>query len=451
MEREILAYIKQNRMIGKNDVVLAGVSGGSDSMAMLRILKELQGKLDFTLRVVHIHHGIRGKEADRDQSFVENICRKWQIPCTVYCYDVPGLSREWKLGEEETGRIVRKEAFQREAAVCGRKDSEIKIALAHNQEDLAETMLHNLCRGTGLRGLCTMRPVDGEIIRPILCLSRDKIAEYLKEKKISHIQDSTNLSDEYTRNRIRHHILPILEQQVNGKAAAHMAETAARISQAEEYLTQQSCRVLGEFQKGKEYYFTEKFFMEPQIIQVYALQQAMEQLAGRRKDLVRAHKIVEAGLAHVPEGRHVFLHMTVEENLDMGAYTQPASTIAPNKEKVFELFPRLKERRKQLAGTMSGGEQQMLAMGRALMSNASMLMLDEPSMGLSPLLVQEIFDIIQNVHKEGMTILLVEQNAQMALSVADRAYVLETGRVVMEGTGAELLTNERVRSAYLGG
>ena len=142
---------------------------------------------------------------------------------------------------------------------------------------------------------------------------------------------------------------------------------------------------------------------------------------------VRAHKIVEAGLAQVPEGRHVFLHMTVE------------------------LFPRLKERRKQLAGTMSGGEQQMLAMGRALMSNASMLMLDEPSMGLSPLLVQEIFDIIRNIHKEGMTILLVEQNAQMALSVADRAYVLETGRVVMDGTGAELLTNERVRSAYLGG
>ena len=166
---------------------------------------------------------------------------------------------------------------------------------------------------------------------------------------------------------------------------------------------------------------------------------------------VRAHKIVEAGLAQVPEGRHVFLHMTVEENLDMGAYTQPASTIAANKEKVFTLFPRLKERRRQLAGTMSGGEQQMLAMGRALMSNASMLMLDEPSMGLSPLLVQEIFDIIRDIHKAGMTILLVEQNAQMALSVADRAYVLETGHVVMDGTGAELLTNERVRNAYLGG
>ena len=166
---------------------------------------------------------------------------------------------------------------------------------------------------------------------------------------------------------------------------------------------------------------------------------------------VRAHKIVESGLAQVPEGRHVFLHMTVDENLDMGAYTQPASTIAANKEKVFTLFPRLKERRRQLAGTMSGGEQQMLAMGRALMSNASMLMLDEPSMGLSPLLVQEIFDIIRDIHKEGMTILLVEQNAQMALSVAHRGYVLETGKIVTTGSGEELLEDEAVKKAYLGG
>ena len=166
---------------------------------------------------------------------------------------------------------------------------------------------------------------------------------------------------------------------------------------------------------------------------------------------MRAHKIVQAGLAQVPEGRRIFLHMSVEENLEMGGFTQPAATIDPNLEKVFELFPRLKERRRQMAGTLSGGEQQMLAMGRALMSGASMLMLDEPSMGLSPLLVQEIFEIIRDLNKRGMTILLVEQNAQMALSVADRAYVLETGRIVMEGTGAELLSNSRVRSAYLGG
>ena len=167
---------------------------------------------------------------------------------------------------------------------------------------------------------------------------------------------------------------------------------------------------------------------------------------------VPAHKIVGMGLCQVPEGRHVFANMTVMENLELGAYLRKDKDgIAKDMDDVFKKFPRLLERKDQLSGTLSGGEQQMLAMGRALMSNASMLMLDEPSMGLSPLLVQEIFDIIQNVHKEGMTILLVEQNAQMALSVADRAYVLETGRVVMDGTGAELLTNERVRSAYLGG
>ena len=165
---------------------------------------------------------------------------------------------------------------------------------------------------------------------------------------------------------------------------------------------------------------------------------------------MRAHKIVEAGLAHVPEGRHVFLHMTVEENLDMGAYTQPASTIAPNKEKVFELFPRLKERRKQLAGTMSGGEQQMLAMGRALMSKPKLLMLDEPSLGLAPIVVREIFDIIRTVNQQGITVLLNEQNANMALKVADYAYVLETGTLTLSGTGAELLTNEQVKAAYLG-
>ena len=165
---------------------------------------------------------------------------------------------------------------------------------------------------------------------------------------------------------------------------------------------------------------------------------------------MRAHKIVEAGLAHVPEGRHVFLHMTVEENLDMGAYTQPASTIAPNKEKVFELFPRLKERRKQLAGTMSGGEQQMLAMGRALMSKPKIILMDEPSMGLSPIFVNEIFDIIKAVSASGTTVLLVEQNAKKALSIADRAYVLETGKIILEGDAKVLMNDERVKKAYLG-
>lgn len=164
-----------------------------------------------------------------------------------------------------------------------------------------------------------------------------------------------------------------------------------------------------------------------------------------------AHKLVGKGLAQVPEGRRVFLQMSVEENLEMGAYTQPKSAVAAGIERAYELFPRLSERRRQVAGTLSGGEQQMLAMGRALMSNPKLLMLDEPSMGLAPILVEQIFEIIRNLHKAGTTILLVEQNAQMALSVADRGYVLETGKIVSTGTGAQLLNDESVKKAYLGG
>ena len=166
---------------------------------------------------------------------------------------------------------------------------------------------------------------------------------------------------------------------------------------------------------------------------------------------VPSHKVVSKGLALVPEGRRIFLQMSVQENLDMGAFSRRGGNIDADMERVFEQFPRLKERRKQVAGTLSGGEQQMLAMGRALMSKPSLLMLDEPSMGLAPILVEQIFDIIKNLHKAGTTILLVEQNAQAALSVADRGYVLETGKIVTTGTGAELLASPAIKKAYLGG
>lgn len=164
-----------------------------------------------------------------------------------------------------------------------------------------------------------------------------------------------------------------------------------------------------------------------------------------------ASKIITLGMAHVPEGRHIFPAMTVFENLEMGAFIRSnKDEIAESIKEVFERFPRLEERRKQLAGTLSGGEQQMLAVGRALMSKPKIILMDEPSMGLSPLLVKEIFNIIKEVHKQGITVLLVEQNAKMALSIADRAYVLETGRISMSGDAKELLSDEKVKKAYLG-
>ena len=163
------------------------------------------------------------------------------------------------------------------------------------------------------------------------------------------------------------------------------------------------------------------------------------------------HRIVERGLAQVPEGRRIFLQMTVQENLEMGAFTQSGSSVDADLDNVYGQVPRLKERRRQAAGTLSGGEQQMLAMGRALMSHPRLLMLDEPSMGLAPILVEQIFEIIRSLHQGGTTILLVEQNAQMALSVADRAYVMETGCITLSGTGKELAESDAVRKAYLGG
>ncbi len=166
---------------------------------------------------------------------------------------------------------------------------------------------------------------------------------------------------------------------------------------------------------------------------------------------IAPHKIVSKGLAHVPEGRHVFTGMTVAENLAMGAYYRnDKKQIAEDLEVVYDAFPRLRERAKQLAGTLSGGEQQMLAMGRAIMSKPNLVVMDEPSMGLSPLLVKEVFSIIKKMHESGITILLVEQNAKMALSIADRAYVLETGKIVMEGNAKDLLGDPRVKKAYLG-
>lgn len=164
-----------------------------------------------------------------------------------------------------------------------------------------------------------------------------------------------------------------------------------------------------------------------------------------------AHKIVSLGMAHVPEGRRIFQQLTVYDNLKMGAYTRKdKKEIADTLEKVYERFPRLKERKTQIAGTLSGGEQQMLAMGRALMSHPSIILMDEPSMGLSPLYVSEIFDIIREINKSGTTVLLVEQNAKKALSIADRAYVLETGKIVLSGDAHELMNNDSVKKAYLG-
>ncbi len=188
------------------------------------------------------------------------------------------------------------------------------------------------------------------------------------------------------------------------------------------------------------------------IMSLIPVREGSVRYEGRDITHTPAHKIVQMGMTQVPEGRRIFQELTVYENLLMGAYIEKSNAVKKKKiDEIYQRFPRLEERKNQIAGTLSGGEQQMLAMGRALMSRPKLLMLDEPSMGLSPLLVNQVFDMIKEIHKEGTTILLVEQNANKSLAISDRAYVLETGKIVLSGTGAELLASDDIKKAYLGG
>ncbi|MDO4337946.1 MAG: tRNA lysidine(34) synthetase TilS [Eubacteriales bacterium] len=315
MYEKVRGYIRENQMLTQGDTVLAGVSGGADSLAMLAMLAEYKKEIKFDIHVIHVNHGIRGEEADGDQRLVEEICREWEIPCDVYRYDVPSLALKWKVGTEEAGRMARKKAFEEEGRKLGKlsgeagKEHGLKIALAHNRNDLAETMLHNLCRGSGLRGLCSMRPVNGKIIRPVLCLDRKEIEHYLKERGISYAVDSSNLEDAYTRNRIRHKILPLLETDVNPQAIAHMAETARVAAQAEEYLTRKGrelaekylCReavLLSEkesfnlkksFSLEESFLLGESFFEAEPILISYGVMEIFFRLSGKRKDFTAFH------------------------------------------------------------------------------------------------------------------------------------------------------------------
>lgn len=283
-------FVKENEMLARNCAVIAGVSGGNDSMTMLHLLRRLREIWHFHLRVVHVNHGLRGAEADRDQRMVETVCTKWNIPCSVYRYDVPELSVKWKLGTEETGRIVRRQAFDAETHKCRKQYAVVRTALAHNKNDLAETMLHHLARGTGLRGLCSLKPVNGEVIRPLLCLERREIDDYIRECGIPSVLDSTNLEDEYTRNRIRRHLLPVMEREINAKTVEHMAETSRLLSEAEEFLTDEAAQLAADYREPDgSYCLGEGFFQKKQILKSYGVRTILEKLSGRSRDLTQTH------------------------------------------------------------------------------------------------------------------------------------------------------------------
>ena len=285
-------FISSNQMLQNGILVIAGVSGGADSMTMLDILWKLREETGFSLQAVHVNHGIRGEEADRDEKIVEAFCKEQGIPFKIYRYDVPALSRKWKMGHEETGRKVRQEAFASEKTKNSQKGYRRMVtAVAHNQNDLAETMIHHLARGTGLRGLAAIKPVTDQMIRPLLCLDRKEIDNYVKERQISFAVDSSNLEDGYTRNRIRRHILPLLEQEVNEKAIEHMAETAGILSQVDAFMEKQTESLLRQYARiqADRIFIEDKFFQKEEILQTYGIRQSLSWICGSSKDITSVH------------------------------------------------------------------------------------------------------------------------------------------------------------------
>ncbi|MGN0360902.1 MAG: tRNA lysidine(34) synthetase TilS [Hominisplanchenecus sp.] len=284
MRDKVCSYIREHHMIRMGDHVIAGISGGADSVCLLFVLQELKDRLGFTLEAVHVEHGIRGMESREDAAFTGRLCKEQGIVCQQYTYDVPDRARRERLSMEEAARKCRYEAFEK---ACGGREN-VKIAVAHNQDDQAETILWNLARGAGMRGLCGMRPVNGQIIRPLLDVSRREIEEFLREKGQSFRTDSTNLSDAYTRNRVRRQILPAMEEGLNSRARSHIAHAGDRIRRTQEFLERLASEKAGtcsEMCDGEIWIDREAFQSEDEVMQEYMLLIWLKRLGGGLKDL----------------------------------------------------------------------------------------------------------------------------------------------------------------------
>ena len=302
---KVIAYIRKWQMLKSGDKVIVGISGGADSVCLLLILHKISEMMDLEIRAVHVHHGLRGEAADRDEAYCVQLCRSLAIPCAVYHKDIRALAKQRRQSEEETGRDVRREVFDRELAEYGGT----KMALAHHRNDNAETMIMNLARGTGLKGLGGMQPVNGIIIRPLLGVPRGEIEEYLEGQQISYCEDLTNLSDQYTRNRIRNHVIPCLEQ-INPQAVGHISAAMERLRLVQEYIDQQtniwyeSCI---RFENRGIILLAAEFEKVPEVLKPLVLKRIITELAGIGKDIAAKHLEAVTGLLLLQTGRNISL------------------------------------------------------------------------------------------------------------------------------------------------
>lgn len=309
MENKVLNYIKENKMIKAGETVVIGVSGGADSVCLLHMLSKHRKELDIKLVVVHIHHGIRGESADRDAAFVEEMCKKEEVPFFLYKYNIPALAKEKGMSEEEAGRYARYESFNK-CLMDNSVDSNGKIAVAHNKDDLAETMLFNLIRGAGVKGLKGITPVRDNIIRPVLCLERQEIEEYIKINNLTYIVDETNLTEEYTRNKIRLSIMPRIKEGINEQVVTHMEMAASNLALIDDYMENQCEVEMSRMVRAKG----EGLFIESEgvnglhkAMQGYLVKKCIYQVAGRAKDISSIHIKSVLDLFNMDVGKKVNL------------------------------------------------------------------------------------------------------------------------------------------------
>ena len=288
MIEKVAKFVSKWEMLRKEDKVIVGVSGGADSVCLLFILLELQKNTEFEIIVVHVNHLLRGENAENDEKYVRELCEKYHLICEVYRENVELIAKKRKESLEEAGRNVRREAFEKTL----QKYHGTKIALAHHKNDNAETLLMNLARGSGLAGLGGMRPVKDNRIRPLLCLERKEIEEYLRSKCISYCTDETNLSDDYTRNRVRNHVIRILEQGVNAKTVAHFSETMERIWELQDYMEEETeklyKRVVSTEEK-KRIILKEEYEKVSSVFCGLIIKKAIVSMAEREKDIHAVH------------------------------------------------------------------------------------------------------------------------------------------------------------------
>lgn len=303
---KVRAYIQKYKMFERGETVITGISGGADSVCLFFILRKLEEELGIRIVAVHVNHGIRGEDALEDQRFVEQLCQKERIPLEIVSCQLELIARNRKQSMEEAGRDIRREAFTQAAQKYGAS----KIALAHHKNDNAETLLMNLVRGAGLNGLAGIKPVSGNYVRPLLCLERREIEGFLEENRISYQTDQTNLTDAYTRNKIRNRVIPYLETELNPRAAAHMSEAAEQLQKVQEFLSKQVERFREECVRRypEGILLQEKPFRRgEQILKEMAVLSCLEEAAGQAKDLAAVHVTDVIALFEKQCGRQIVL------------------------------------------------------------------------------------------------------------------------------------------------